>query len=303
MENKRLTTLSVTLIYLLLPLSSSAQLHFSYDGEDKHLVTRVFSSDGLETEDYRFSYDEQKRLVNVRMEAYYGAYFDYDFNYKWSDNRLNIIGTSEGEDLGTLSFGLNSFHCVTSDDSNETKYQYSYDENGYITSFTEDGKKGTAVWENGDLTYQQCGGFKRVFEYGNIVNTSNIDFAFSGIGMEGFLILPLGKWSKHMPEKVSDYQNGKLIYECVLHYTTDTKGRITRINIDGKDMEDEDEVIDFFHWMDISYDETSGIENIEGRTSKQTNKIFDINGRRLSKERRGLNIIMMPDGSAIKRAH
>lgn len=303
MKNNRLIILFATLLPLLLPESISAQLHFSYDGGGKHLVTRVFSSDGLETEDYRFTYDEQNRLVNVRMDAYYGIYLDYDFNYKWSDNRLNITGTSEGEDFGTLSFGLNSFHCVTSDDSNETKYQYNYDGNGYITSFTEDGKKGTAVWENGDLTYQQCGGFKRVFEYGNIVNTSNIDFAFSGIGMDGFLILPLGKWSKHMPEKVSDYQNGKLIYECVLQYTTDAKGRITRINIDGKDMEDEDEVIDFFHRMDISYDEASGIENVKDCSSKPLYKIFDTDGRRLSKVQKGLNIIVMPDGSVVKRVH
>ena len=69
------------------------------------------------------------------------------------------------------------------------------------------------------------------------------------------MCLPLGKWSRNMPDNIKEYLDGTLSYDADIEYGLDDRGRITRMTAHSTEYEDNGKVYEETSTCDISYDE------------------------------------------------
>ncbi len=157
--------------------------------------------------DKTYSYDTQGRVVSVKGEEYYiGKVLNEETTYQYDQNSIQSHlqkGSYSVDHLYTLSNGLivKDFEkTVTSGHVYTSTCTLKYDNNGYLTSITEeyDGEKFTkdVVWKNGDIT--NIG--EAVYTYSDIKWNNNMIFDF-GYNQDQNLFLHgyYGKLPQHMP--------------------------------------------------------------------------------------------------------
>lgn len=284
---------------MLTASQAMSQIMISYDGnENRDMVTSIksVSEDGIYTSDFDYNDNRSLKALNFKLvftdetapETASGV-----FEYTWDSNSLNVSASANGFFMGTFVLPLNNQHNLTNSNGfGDTPYTFQYEDNGYLASFTEENDRGILKWENSNLTEYTCDGYTRSFSYGGVENTTNIDFGITGFANDlGIMCLPLGKWSKDLPDYIKEIEDGQLIYEANLTYEKDEKGRISKITVD--ETEYENGVIDekYVASMEISYSGNfdSAVESIEAISL--TENIYDIMGHKLSSPTRGLNII------------
>ncbi|MGN0281994.1 MAG: hypothetical protein ACI4B3_06825 [Prevotella sp.] len=293
---------SVAILTTIITCQMQGQIMISYDGNDtKDMVASVKWIDNTESEEYVFNYNADRTLKSLQFTGIYGSETETaSFNYSWSEGNLQLTGNINGEDIETIDLSLNAAHYATNDYSCETKYDFTYDQAGYMSSFTEDGYSATTTWENGNLKEYTLSDYKRTFTYGNTINTTNIDFGVHSLAVEGFFCLPIGKWSKNLPTNIKEYLGGQLSYDGNFEYTFDEKQRVAKINVNVKEYEDNGESDSYSVTIEITYDENfiSSVQKVT--TENEAEAIYDISGRPLQSVGRGLNVIRSNKGKARK---
>lgn len=153
--------------------------------------------------DKTYSYDTQGRIVSIKGEDYSDRkVFNVETTYQYDQNSIQSHGTGESH-IYTLSNGLivKDFEKNVADGRVFTStYTFKYDDNGYLTSITEeyDGEKFTkdVVWKNGDIT--NIG--EAVYTYSDIKWNNNMIFNFHNFLDQNLLFHGYyGKLPQHMP--------------------------------------------------------------------------------------------------------
>lgn len=295
-------TMSI-LFSALLASQVQAQIMISYDGnENKNMVKSIHLLEGVDSETYVFRYNSDRTLAALEYTGIYESDSEnVNFNYSWQQGKLCISGDIDGMSFGTIEFPLNASHYVTKDVSMETEFLFTYDDSGYMTSFSEDGIPGTVKWEDGNVKEYIFGDYKRVYTYGDIANTANIDFGICSFADEGFFCLPLGKWSRNMPDNLKEYHEGRLSYDANIEYIIDENNRITKMTVTGTEYEDNGTHSNESTTIEISYDDdfSSAIQMVTDETYMQ--RAYDLSGREVRNVERGLRIIRSKDGKARKQ--
>ena len=279
------------------------QIMISYDGNaNKDMVKSITTSEDGDTETYVFKYNTERTLKTLEYIGVYESESEKaSFNYSWQEGKLSLTGDIDGMSIGKVDFTLDAARRVTKDDSGETVYTFTYDDAGYMSTVSEDGIRGTMKWEEGNVKEYILGEYKRVFTYGNIVNAANIDFGVSSFAFDGFICLPLGKWSRNMPDNIKEYLDGTLSYDADIEYVLDDRGRITRMTLNSTNYEENGRFYKDTSILDISYDEdfASAIQFVTKEQAEE--KIYDISGREVQNAGGGLSIIRSRDGKVRKQ--
>ena len=151
-----------------------AELSYTYDGNDNRLTeTKNTGTDDLETS---YTYDADNQLSSVNYPAQYDdAAYSVAYTYDSTHNRLTetISPAESGSYTRTYTYNnLDQLTHISSGDSNRTRVDYAYDDNGNlsqkVTSLT-DSSSNTTTSTTLNYTFDARGELQQITQGGSTI--------------------------------------------------------------------------------------------------------------------------------------
>lgn len=257
-----------------------------------------------EWEHYVFHYDDEGRIIGLDWNDSDGKHGSFEgLTYQLPSS----ISSTDGQFQATLQDGriVNIQTTEYSEGSHYTyNIQYSYDSYGQCVSFTHtlNNDYVKSEWQNGDIT-------TAVFsddEYWHFTYSDETAHPFvlmcisplSHAVDEGFFSIPnllynyFGAIPRHLISHVritDEYGRGD-VEDFDYRYTRNHDGDVVAVDIVAIDEGEEDE----FECIEFFWETVDGVNDV--RSSSHPQKYYSLDGRQLTKARKGINIVQAADG-------
>lgn len=178
---------------------------------NKFLIKQTMANkDGEARLEWSYSYDSNNRISKISVVSHVGNMSADSYSYSYGNNSIDINGTTYN-----LSNGL----VISSSDG----VSFAYDNDGYMTSATKNGKTITYTWSGGNLmniSYKRSSDSEELesmsYEYTNLTYPQNSLYSPEATdrshedGFNGFpsLLKYWGKTPKNLPQKCVVRHNG-----------------------------------------------------------------------------------------------